>query len=179
MDTNDEASRQYLMTSRDVLDFYHLCEQNLITIWIEGGWCVDALLEKQIRNHADLDIALEWEDVPKLREILESRGYRQIAEDSKWNFVLADQCGRSIDFHAFIFDDEGEIIDGINYPVGSLTGNGIIDDEEVRCIAPKFMIEFLAPWISKHPHKYVQAISELCKKFNLPLPQEYLDYLQR
>jgi lincosamide nucleotidyltransferase A/C/D/E len=179
MDTKIETKQEYLMTSLDVLGFYHLCEQNLITIWIDGGWCVDALLGKQIRDHADLDIALEWKDVFKLREILESRGYKQIAEDSKWNFVLADQYGHSIDFHSFILNEKGEIIDGVNYPIESLTGNGIIDDKEVKCIAPKFMVEFLAPWVSSHPHKYVQAISELCEKFNFPLPQEYLDYVQR
>jgi hypothetical protein len=125
-----------------------------------------------------LDVALEWKDVLKLREILEAKGYGQIAEDSKWNFVLADQAGHSIDIHAFVLDDAGKVMDGINYPIKSLNGVGIIECKEVRCIAPEFIVEFLTTWISKHPYKYVPAISQLCEKFKLPLPREYFDVVQ-
>ncbi len=75
-----------------------------IEIWIDGGWCVDALLEKQLREHEDLDIAIQWKDVPKLCEILAGQGCRRIQEDSQWNFVMADNQGHVIDVHAFVFD---------------------------------------------------------------------------
>jgi lincosamide nucleotidyltransferase A/C/D/E len=172
-----QNEQQYQMTADDVIDFYKLCEENGIEIWVDGGWCVDALLGKQIRIHNDLDIGMEWKYVSKLRQILEAKGYQQTTEDSKWNFVLTDVDGHSIDIHAFVLNDRGENIEGIAYPVPSLTGTGFIDNKKVNCIDAKHMVKFLAPWVSKHPHKYVQAISELCKAFDLPFPPEYLNYV--
>lgn len=90
--------------------------------------------------------------------------------------MLADSRGHEIDVHAFIFDGNGKVIDGIMYPAESLTGEGNIAGEFVRCIAPKYMVEFLAPWVHKWPEKYLPAIVELCAKFKNPLPKEYLDF---
>jgi len=137
---------------------------------------VDALLGKQTRLHKDLDIAIEWKDIIKLRELLERQGYKEVKEDSKWNFVLGDDQGREIDVHAFIFDGQGNVVDGIMYPAASLTGTGTIDGLMVRCISPQYMVEFLAPWIHKWPEKYLQAVSALCEKFGIELPKEYIEY---
>jgi lincosamide nucleotidyltransferase A/C/D/E len=167
------------MTASDVIDVYLQLEKLGIKIWIDGGWSVDALLGEETRSHKDLDIAIQWKDVPALRKILETEGYKQINEDSKWNFVLADGRGREIDVHAFVYDDQGNIVDGIEYPSGSLTGHGTIDGHRVRCISPQHMVAFLAPWISKWPDKYLAAVSALCEKFAIDLPKEYLDYRKR
>jgi lincosamide nucleotidyltransferase A/C/D/E len=93
------------MTSKDVTNLYMQLETQGIKIWIDGGWAVDALLGKETRPHKDLDIAIQWKDVPQLRELLSYQGYKQTKEDSKWNFVLADEQGHELDVHAFIFDD--------------------------------------------------------------------------
>lgn len=164
------------MTSRDVIDFYSQLQNLGIEIWVDGGWSVDALLGKQLRPHKDLDIAIQWKDVPKLREVLTAQGYKQVREDSQWNFVVADEKGHEIDVHAFIYDDNGNVVDGIMYPAESLTGNGTIDDQPVRCISPKYQVEFLAPYISKWPEKYVPAVSALCEKYGIELPKEYKEY---
>jgi lincosamide nucleotidyltransferase A/C/D/E len=164
------------MTQKDVIDLYKKLNNAEIKIWIDGGFCVDALLEKQLRPHNDLDIAIQWKDVSKLQEILAEQGYKQIREDSKWNFVLGNEKGHEIDVHAFIYDDNGKIVDGIMYPAESLSGNGVIEGQSVNCISPKYMVEFLAPWISKWPDKYLPAISMLCEKFKIELPKEYIEY---
>ena len=164
------------MTSQDVVDLYSQLENIGIKIWIDGGWSVDALLGKQLRPHKDLDIAMQWKDVPRLREFLGAKGYKQIKEDSKWNFVLGDATGREIDVHAFVYDDKGNVVEGIMYPAASLTGNGTINGQTVRCISAKYMVEFLAPWISKWPEKYLDAVSELCEKFSIALPEEYTKF---
>jgi len=166
------------MTSKDVINLYSQLELQGIKIWIDGGWAVDALLGQQTRPHKDLDIAIQWKDVPKLRELLEAEGYKQIKEDNQWNFVLGDDQGRELDLHAFIFDDQGNVIEGIMYPAASLTGSGAIEEHTVRCISPVYMVEFLAPWISKWPEKYVSDVWALCKKYGLELPKEYIDYLK-
>ena len=164
------------MTGADVVDIYTQLENNGIKIWVDGGWGVDALMGKQLRDHLDLDIAMEWKDVPRLREFFAAKGYKQVREDSKWNFVLGDEKGHEVDVHAFIYDENGEVVEGIMYPAASLTGTGTIEGHTVRCISPKFMVGFLAPWIRKHPHKYLQAVSALCEKFGIELPEEYTSF---
>ena len=43
---------------------------------------------------------------------------------------------------AFTFDDRGHVIEGIEYPDGSLTGTGTIDGHTVRCINPEHLVKF-------------------------------------
>lgn len=164
------------MTSKDVVDFYSQLENAGVEIWIDGGWSVDAVVGKQLRPHKDMDIAIQWKDVPRLREILTAQGYKQVREDNQWNFVLGDEKGHEIDVHAFVYDDKGNIVDGIMYPAESLTGKGMIEGQSVRCISPKYMVEFLAPWISKWPEKYLPAVSAICEKYAIELPKEYKEY---
>lgn len=171
--TSKENIHEVLTTAQDVINLYTQLEKVGIKIWIDGGWSVDALIGKQLRPHKDVDIALQWKDVPKLREILSGKGYKQVREDSQWNFVLADDNGHEVDVHAFIYDDAGNIVEGVMYPTESLTGTGTIDGYTIRCISPEHMVQFLAPWIHKWPGKYLQAVSELCEKFGIELPEEH------
>src|ERR1700746_452246 len=69
---------QSAMTAADVVDFYKAMEKMSVKIWVDGGWGVDALLEKQARPHSDLDIVIQQQDVPRFRQYLEDHGYREI-----------------------------------------------------------------------------------------------------
>lgn len=159
------------MEEKNVIDLYKLLDENGIQVWIDGGWGVDALLEKQTRPHKDLDIALEWKDVPKLRELLLEKGYKQVREDNKWNFVLADEKGREIDVHAVIYDEKGNFIDGIRYPKESLTGTGVIGGNSVRCISPEYTIKFHSGY--ELNEKDYKDVLSLCQKFGINLPDVY------
>ncbi len=164
------------MNSKEVVDIYNTLEQLGIKVWIDGGWSVDALLEEQTREHQDLDIAINQKDVASFLRFLEKEGYKEVRKDSEYNLVFEATFGQQIDMHAFISDKSGNVVGGIEYPTQSLTGSGTINGNMVRCISPKYMIEFLAPWVSKHPHKYLIAISALCKEFDIECPQEYIDF---
>jgi len=166
-----------MMTAQDVVDLYRCVEESGIVMWLDGGWGVDALLARQLRPHSDLDIAIDWKDVPRLRSTLEQRRFREVRQESQYNFVLGDEDGHELDVHAFVRDERGAIVDGVQYPARALCGTGIIAGHEVRCIAPREMIEFLAPWISKWPDKYVPAVAALAEAFGLELPREYLEYV--
>src|SRR3989338_7279424 len=131
------------MTSKDVIDFYKKADKLGIRFWIDGGWATDALLGQQTREHKDIDIAINNDDVLKLLEMLAEEKYKEIRRDSEWNFVVRDEQGREIDVHAFIADKDGNITGGIMYPKESLTGTAAIDGHSVRCIAPKYLIEFI------------------------------------
>ena len=175
-ETKENSAEKFFMTSTDVIEIYTLLENADIKVWIDGGWCVDALLGKQLRTHKDLDIALQWKDTPKLCETLAAKGFKQIREDSQWNFVMTDEKEHEIDVHAFVYDDNGNVAEGIMYPAESLTGTGMINNHNVRCISPKYVVEFIAPWIYKWPEKYLPAVFALCEKFEIELPEEYVKF---
>jgi lincosamide nucleotidyltransferase A/C/D/E len=161
------------MTHHDVLEFLELTRANDIEIWIDGGWSVDALLEHQTRVHSDLDIALDHNDVPKLRALLEARGYEDVPRDDTrdCNFVLGDDLGHQIDFHSFVFDESGEIIFGVPYPRESLTGTGSINGIAVKCISPEWLVKFHTGYeVDIDDYRDVLA---LCEYFNLKLPLEF------
>lgn len=172
------------MTSRDVIDLYLCLERLGVNIWIDGGWGVDALLGEQSRPHKDLDIAIQQKDVPKLRDTLLERGYKdtkmEIARD--WNFVLGDEQGREIDVHVIVFNSQGDGIygppeNGEKYPAASLTGSGLIEGRTVRCISPEWMVKFHSGYELKE--KDFRDVSALCSKFGIDLPPEYMRFQNR
>lgn len=167
-----------MFSAADVLSLYTLCEALGITLWIDGGWGVDALLGKQTRPHADLDIAIQEKDLPLLRAVLEDQGYRDVPRDDTcaWNFVLGDDAGRLVDVHAIVLDEAGNGIygppeNGEMYPASALTGSGSIRGRPVRCIAPEDMVRFHTGYPLR-PHDYAD-VSALCRRFHIPLPPEY------
>ena len=133
-----------VMTAQDVIAFIELLTPHHIDVCIDGGWGVDALLGRQTRIHADLDIALQHKDVALIRALLEARGYSDVLRDDtrECNFVLGDDEGHLIDFHSYTFDSSGYIIFGVEYPYDSLKGSGIINGYPVRCITPEWMVKF-------------------------------------
>src|SRR4029453_18580022 len=119
----DRESSTRMMTSADVCGLYGRLRALGVEVWIDGGWGVDALLERQTRSHDDLDIVIQQTDVPKLRRLLEAEGYRDVQRDetSPWNFVLGDDQGREVDVHAVVFDSTGNglygsVEKGVMYP---------------------------------------------------------------
>lgn len=161
------------MSANDVVELLQLFNHNNIEIFVDGGWGVDALLGKQTRPHADLDIALPHKFVPQLRQLLERRGYKEIPRDDsrECNFVLADGKGHEIDVHSYTFDDQGNNIFGIAYPFESLTGTGSINGYQVKCISPEWMVTFHSGY-TLDENDYFDVLA-LCNKFNIPLPKEY------
>jgi len=165
METKEKPEAE--MTAADVVDIITLLEQNGIEVNVDGGWGVDALLGEQTRKHEDLDIALQYKFVPKLRELLEARGYKDIPrfDTSEWNFVLGDDKGHLIDIHAYTFDENGNNIFGITYKPRHLTGTGIINDCTVKCIPPDVMVEFHTGY--EKDEKDYQDVKALCERFGI------------
>ncbi len=162
------------MEAKDVIELYKLFEENHIEVWIDGGWGIDALLGKQTRQHSDLDIAIYHKDKPKLRKLLEARGYKDIARDdtSDWNFVLGDG-EREVDVHTFVFDDKGNNIYGTAYPKQSLSGTGTINGEFVKCIPPEWVVKFHIEATYEPKAKDIQDVNAICDKFGLEPPNNY------
>jgi len=166
------------MEAPDVTDLYNALQSLGVDIWIDGGWGVDALLEKQTRSHQDLDIAIQQKDVAKFLELFDARGYHEIKLEIRrpHNFVLADNHGHEIDVHVIVLDERGNGIYGPAencemYPADALAGTGIIAGQTVRCISPEWTIKFHSGYELKE--KDYRDVSALCEKFGIDLPAHY------
>lgn len=167
------------MPAAEVVFLYKKLQENGIKIWIDGGWGVDALLEKQTRLHQDLDIVIQEKDLSRFSEIIEGYGYQNDLEDKEatpWNYTVKSVKGYKIDIHAIVFNKPGDglygsIERGLFYPAASLLGKGKIENFFVQCITPEYMVQFHTGYqLRETDFKDVQV---LCKKFDLPYPDEY------
>ncbi|WP_201363773.1 nucleotidyltransferase domain-containing protein [Dictyobacter formicarum] len=161
------------MSEDAVVQLLQLFDQHGIEVFVDGGWSVDALLGKQTRLHEDLDIALQHKDVPKLRALLEARGYKDVPRDDTrdCNFVMGDDQGYEVDFHSYTFDAQGKVVFGVEYPLDSLTGSGSIQGYPVKCISPEWLVKFHSGYELDENDYHDVAV--LCERFGIALPAEY------
>ena len=155
------------MKPEDVIELYELLIRNGIKVWIDGGWCVDALLGKQTRPHPDLDIAIRKVDADKAHGLLESLGYfnKPIADAREWNYVMENPDEFLVDIHVFEFDNSGKNTYGVDYPKDSLTGTGHIGGKLVMCISPKWMFKVKTSY--EPEQKDLDDVNALAKKFKI------------
>lgn len=161
------------MTAQDAIEILRVFERHGIEVYVDGGWAVDALLGRQTRPHADLDIAMPHKDVPLVRALFAAQGFREIPRDDSWecNFVLADERGRQIDIHSYTFDADGNCVYGVPYPRESLNGQGSIDGHPVQCISPEWLVRFHTGYpLDENDYHDVKL---LCQHFGLAMPAEY------
>ena len=161
-----------------VVELYTQLDNLGIEIWLDGGWGVDALLGEPTRPHSDVDIVIQHKEVPKLREFLEARGYKDVPRDdtSPWNFVLGDDAGRLVDVHAVNLDAEGNGLygpekEGVMYPAGSLTGSGVLNGCAVRCISAEYVVKFHTGY--KLRSSDYHDVTAVCARFGITYPAEY------
>ena len=174
----NKSKEPKITKAEDVIKLFELLGSEGIEAWLDGGWGVDALLGRQTRPHADVDIVIQEKDVPRLRSLLEERGYLDVERDdtSLWNFVLGDAQGHEVDVHAIVLDRHGNGIygpaeRGVMFPAASLTGKGHINEYSVKCISPEYVVKFHSGYELKE--KDFQDVSALCQKFGIALPEEY------
>jgi lincosamide nucleotidyltransferase A/C/D/E len=77
---------------------------------------------------------------------------------------LGDAKDHEVDVHAFIFDEHGMVVEGVMYPAGSLSGEGIINGQAVKCISAEYMVSFISPWLYKLRDKDFQDVAALCNR---------------
>jgi lincosamide nucleotidyltransferase A/C/D/E len=171
------------MTAQDVCAFLDWMDALDVRVWLDGGWGVDACLGRQTRRHADLDIAVEERDTPRAVAALTARGFGPVArsDTTAWNFVLGDAAGRQVDFHVFVFDENGDGVygppaNGDRYPAAALRGTGTIDGRTARCISPEWLVAFHTGYAADADDW--ADVSALCERFGIPVPADYRSFQQ-
>lgn len=161
------------MQLQDVVDIVGGLDDARVPVWVDGGWCVDALVEERLRDHSDLDLAVDRADEEGLRAWLESAGFvaRSDVSETAWNFVLVDHSGRSVDVHVFAFDVDGRHVYGVEYPAESLTGSATLGGLPIRCIAPEWMFRFKTAY--NPAAKDLIDVRALAAKFGFAIPPSH------
>jgi lincosamide nucleotidyltransferase A/C/D/E len=101
------------MDAERVLDLLSHLESREISVWLDGGWAVDALLGEQTRLHDDLDLVSRVEDSARIESALGDRGYVLAGGGLPHSFELVDAEGHQVDAHPVLFRGDG---DGV-YPM--------------------------------------------------------------
>jgi lincosamide nucleotidyltransferase A/C/D/E len=134
------------MTSDAVLEFLNAMEASAVDVCLDGGWGIDALLGEQTRAHADLDIILRIDDLPRLVTASHALGYAPQPGGTATNFVLKNEAGHEIDVHAIAFDARGfgvfALPDGRKWPFppSAFQGRGRVGGKDVRCLSPEAQV---------------------------------------
>jgi lincosamide nucleotidyltransferase A/C/D/E len=164
------------MAVEDAADLLAGLDDHGVDVCVGGGWAVDALLQEQTRDHADLDLWLPAAHLERLFVALAERGIDRILPwpgDRPWNFVLHDGVRQRVDLHLYETRPDGSlhygsVVDGEAYPAEALSGRGVISDTAVRCEAPSWAVQ----WRTGYPPRAVDRhdVPLLCQRFGIPLP---------
>jgi lincosamide nucleotidyltransferase A/C/D/E len=165
------------MTAPALVRLLRLLESAALPIWLDGGWGVDALLERQTRKHKDVDIILRVTDVPLLEELLSPLGFTIKEGKPPDSFVLANGTGLELDVHAVSFDAAGNGVYRMQngaywiFPAEGFSGRGLVEGMRVRCLSPEAQVLC-------HAHGYapvekdIRDMELLKRRFGVELPPQ-------
>lgn len=166
-------------SAEQVLGIYNLLKYFKINIWIDGGWGIDSLLQKETRFHSDLDIVIEVSNLKQSMKILETIGYILLETDDyrEWNFVLSNG-NKKIDFHVIKFDKNGHGIYGPEenneyYPNYAFGAVGRINNQDVNCISIQYQVESHSGYTLRD--KDIMDMYNLSKMYKLQINKEFKD----
>jgi lincosamide nucleotidyltransferase A/C/D/E len=154
------------MDAAGVLEVLGVLEEHGIEAWLDGGWGVDALLERETREHDDLDLVAELRHSERIVELLGGLGYEHVAGAPPKAFVLVDRLGRQVDVHPVTLDAEGggvyEMEEGAwVYPAQGFSGRGKVDGTPVRCLSPEVQVLVHAGYeLTDKDHRELELLRE-------------------
>jgi len=146
-----------------------------IAVWLEGGWGIDALLERETRAHDDLDVIVSIDGVQQIEGALRELGYETKGGEAPLSFELVDAAGHQVDVHPVTFQPSGEgvyLMEGgrvWTYPASSFACSGAIAGRRVRCLTPETaLVCHSTGYALDAAHQ--RDVNALCERFGLPLP---------
>lgn len=188
------------MTAEDVVELYSGLLTRGVQLWLDGGWGIDALLERQTRPHKDFDAIVAFEDLPALTRFLGGCGFalELIWPENRWApcpgppaligrehpavqaataFVLEDELGRELDFHVVRFDEHGRGMPAWNsdlvFPPEAFAGLGTVGSSRVRCLSAETQMRTHTGYVLKESD--LHDLRLLHDRFGLDYPDEVAD----
>jgi lincosamide nucleotidyltransferase A/C/D/E len=178
MSESDDLQRRIrAMPMEEVLALVELFSSKNLEVTLDGGWAVDALLNRETCIHQDLDIALPHQQLKELLWVLETRGYVRLNEPwaLEHNFIVRDAASHEVDIHTYVLDELDRNIGGVAYESSQLSGVGILRGREVRCVPAEVSVQFHSGY--EVSAKDFQDVLALCKAFGPEIPEVYAPFL--
>ncbi len=135
------------MSAAEVLAVVDAVERAGCTVWLAGGWGVDALVGRQTRPHRDVDLLVDARCEAAALTALERLGW---AVETDWRPVRVELVapGRGwVDLHPVAFDEHGDGVqaglDGTTYeyPAQDFT-TGIVGGRRVGCVSAELQLTY-------------------------------------
>jgi lincosamide nucleotidyltransferase A/C/D/E len=132
-----------------VIEVVRELERGGLVVWLDGGWGIDALLGRETRTHADLDLVIDRDQLPTARRLLGGLGFEDVPDVQPGlpaQVVLGERRRGQVDFHLVVFDSDGNGWQQLGenawgaYPAGGLTGTGSVAGEAVRCLTAELQV---------------------------------------
>lgn len=163
------------MTAATALDLLRLFQSTGIEVWVDGGWGVDALLGEQTRPHADLDVVLSCDDVPRARQLLADAGFVVLREWLPTALAVRHPDGREVDLHPVAPTDDGGGDQALPAPGPPFhygpPATGLLDGVEVVCVSAESQLRAHEGY-EPQPEDRADVLA-LATRFGLPLPEGY------
>jgi lincosamide nucleotidyltransferase A/C/D/E len=167
------------VTGADVIEVLDWLEAVGVRTWVDGGWGIDALVGDETRRHADLDLALDRNDLDVARRALEEREFHHALNRHPGlpaRLVMQDGREREVDLHPLIFDAAGDGWQQLSasgmawgwYPADDLRATGAIGGRPTRCLSPELQLRFRLgyEWSDRDVHD----VRLLIERFGVPAP---------
>ena len=155
------------MPADRVIEVLEACADKSITVWVCGGWGVDALAGKQTRPHRDLDLLVTDQQSTAAMEVLVGLGYER---ETDWWPVRAEYGrtdGGCVDLHPLTFHDDGSAdqpgldLTTIHYPVPAFA-EGVIAGRLVGCLSVEQQRVFHSGYeLRPHDHRDLAVLDSL------------------
>jgi lincosamide nucleotidyltransferase A/C/D/E len=96
-----------VVRSDQVLGVLDLLMTSAVTVWVDGGWGVDALIGYQTRDHRDLDLVIDANGLGAATRLLQEEGFEVVRDWLPTAVALAHRDGREVDLHPVELTGDG------------------------------------------------------------------------
>jgi lincosamide nucleotidyltransferase A/C/D/E len=154
---------QHDMSAEDVVAILDAVEAAGLTVWVDGGWAIDAVAGRQTRAHDDLDLVAPLAEIPELERQLAALGYERAGGAPPTSFESVDALGRQVDVHPVAEDGAYALREGgvWHYPVDGFAGQGTIGGRVVRCLTAEAQVVCRSGYDPVDPAKHERDLALL------------------
>jgi len=151
------------MSAEDAVAILDRLEGAGLTVWVDGGWAIDAVAGRQTRPHDDLDLVARLDEVPALEQELAALGYERAGGAPPCSFESVDAEGRQVDVHPIADDGAYRLREGgvWHYPLAGLEGRGTIGSRAVRCLTVEAQLYCRSGYDPVDPEKHERDLALL------------------